>query len=49
VNAETVAISIAALYEGMALLWMVNPHATQWEKTREDSLLLLLGGLEAKA
>jgi AcrR family transcriptional regulator len=49
VNAETVAISIAALYEGMALLWMVDPQATDWEKTGAASLLFLLEGLEAKA
>lgn len=48
-NAETVAISIAALYEGMALLCMIDPHATDWEQMGEDSLLLLLDGLEAKA
>ncbi|HJT57520.1 MAG TPA: TetR/AcrR family transcriptional regulator [Ktedonobacteraceae bacterium] len=48
-NAETVAISITALYEGMALLCMVDPHATDWEKTGEDSLRFLLDGLEVKA
>jgi AcrR family transcriptional regulator len=45
VQAERVAITIAALYEGLALLWMVDPDATQWEQTGESSLLLLLDGL----
>jgi AcrR family transcriptional regulator len=45
VRAEQVAIAIAALYEGLALLWMVDPEATQWEQTGESSLLLLLDGL----
>jgi AcrR family transcriptional regulator len=44
-RAELVAIAIAALYEGLALLWMVDPDATQWEQTGESSLLLLLDGL----
>jgi AcrR family transcriptional regulator len=45
IRAEHVAIAIAALYEGLALLWMVDPHATRWEQTGESSLLLLLDGL----
>jgi AcrR family transcriptional regulator len=46
-QAEGVAIAISALYEGLALLWMVDPEATQWEQTGESSLLLLLDGLTA--
>ncbi|HKF35961.1 MAG TPA: TetR/AcrR family transcriptional regulator [Ktedonobacteraceae bacterium] len=45
VLAESVAIAITALYEGLTLLWMVDPDATQWEQTGESSLLLLLDGL----
>jgi AcrR family transcriptional regulator len=44
-RAEDVAIAITALYEGLALLWMVDPDATTWEQTGERSLLLLLDGL----
>ena len=44
IRAEHVAIAIAALYEGLALLWMVDPHATRWEQTGESSWLLLLDG-----
>lgn len=45
VHAESVAIAITALCEGLALLWMVDPDATQWENTGEASFLLLLDGL----
>jgi BetI-type transcriptional repressor, C-terminal len=44
-QAEDVAIAITALYEGIALLLMVDPDATMWEQTGERSLLLLLDGL----
>jgi AcrR family transcriptional regulator len=44
-QAEDVAIAIIALYEGLALLWMVDPDATTWEQIGERSLLLLLDGL----
>jgi AcrR family transcriptional regulator len=46
-HAETVAIS--ALYEGLALLCLVDPDATTWENTGEASLLLLLEGLAARS
>jgi len=45
VQANSVAITIAALYEDLALLWIVDPEATQWEQTGQSSLLLLLDGL----
>lgn len=48
VGAENVAVAIAALYEGLALLWMVDPDGVPWEHTSEASLLLLLEGLMAK-
>ncbi len=47
VQSEDVAIAITALCEGLALLWMVDPDATQWENTGEASFLLLLDGLAA--
>ena len=33
---------IAALYEGLTLLWMLDPQAVQWEKEGEVSIKLLL-------
>lgn len=47
VKAENVAVTIAALYEGLALLWMVDPDGMPWEQTSEASLQLLLEGLLA--
>jgi AcrR family transcriptional regulator len=46
VNADEVAITIAALYEGLTLLWMLDPQAVQWEKEGEASIKLLLEGLK---
>ncbi len=47
VDAEMLAIAITALYEGLALLWMVDAQATQWEKVGEQSLTMLLNGIKA--
>ncbi|MGH2496855.1 MAG: TetR/AcrR family transcriptional regulator [Ktedonobacteraceae bacterium] len=46
-DAEMLAIAITALYEGLALLWMVDSQATQWEKVGEQSLTMLLDGIKA--
>lgn len=48
VQAETMAITITALYEGLALLWLVDPEATQWEQIGETALLMLLDGVAAR-
>jgi len=47
VDAESLAITITALYEGLALLWMVDSQAAQWEKVGEQSLTMLLDGIKA--
>lgn len=46
VNAEATAITIVALYEGLALLYFVDPHACQWTEQIETSVQLLLSGLQ---
>jgi hypothetical protein len=46
VDAQSVAITIASLYEGLVLLWMVDPQAVQWENASEKSLNFLLEGLQ---
>ena len=46
VDAQSVAITVAALYEGLVLLWMVDPQAVQWDKASEESVRLLLDGLQ---
>jgi BetI-type transcriptional repressor, C-terminal len=40
-----VAITITALLEGVALLWVVDPQATNWREQAEISVRLLLQGL----
>ena len=47
VDAENLAIAITALYEGLALLWMVDPQAAQWEQVGKQSLTMLLDGIKA--
>ncbi len=48
IEPEQVAISITALYEGLALLWLVDPDATTWEQTGATSLTILLDGITAR-
>ena len=43
--AETVALSIIAMYEGIELLWFLDPNLVDWEKTGEAPLDLVLNGL----
>jgi AcrR family transcriptional regulator len=47
VDAEMLAITVTALYEGLALLWMVDPQAAQWEQVGKQSLTMLLDGITA--
>jgi AcrR family transcriptional regulator len=47
VDAEEVAIAIVAIYEGLLLLWTLDPEAFDWGAMAERSLRLLLQGLEA--
>lgn len=49
VEAETVAITIAALHEGLTLLWFVDPKAVQWDKVGEASIQFLLDGITASS
>ena len=42
-----VAITLSALYEGLALLWLVNPQGADWHAQMESSTRLLLRGLGA--
>jgi AcrR family transcriptional regulator len=49
VNPEQVAITITGLYEGLALLAVVDATAAQWSQQAEASLQLLLDGLRPRA
>jgi AcrR family transcriptional regulator len=45
-DAETVAVSLLALQEGLIMRWMMQPETTDWSAQAEESLNLLLRGLE---
>jgi len=46
VDAESSAITLAALFEGLALLYFVDPQALQWAEQAEASVQLLLQGIQ---
>jgi len=45
INPTEVAIAFTGLYEGLALLWMIDPQATDWHEQVENSTRLLLRGV----
>ncbi len=45
VDADAVATTLAALYEGLVLLWFVDREAVRWDRHGIDSVALLLDGL----
>ena len=45
INPTEVAITLTGLYEGLALLWMIDPQATNWHAQAEAATQLLLVGL----
>jgi hypothetical protein len=45
VSAGDVAFAIIALFEGLLLLWIVDPHVVQWREQAEASLRLLLDSI----
>jgi AcrR family transcriptional regulator len=47
VNPQATAITLTALYEGLALLFFVDPQAVQWNEQIITSTRLLLDGLAA--
>lgn len=49
VDAEQVAITLTGLYEGLALLAVVDATAAQWSQQAETSLQLLLDGLRTRS
>jgi AcrR family transcriptional regulator len=46
IDAEATAITLVALFEGLALLFFVDAEATQWAEQVETSVRLLLHGLQ---
>jgi AcrR family transcriptional regulator len=48
-DAEATAITLTALFEGLGLLFFVDPEATRWAEQTETSVRLLLFGLQCPA
>jgi AcrR family transcriptional regulator len=46
IDAEATAITLTALFEGLGLLFFVDPEATRWADQTETSVRLLLFGLQ---
>jgi AcrR family transcriptional regulator len=46
IDAEATAITLTALFEGLGLLFFVDPEATRWADQAETSVRLLLCGLQ---
>ncbi len=47
IDAEATAITLVALYEGMALLYFVDPQALAWSEQSETAIYSLLQGIQA--
>ena len=48
VDPEAAALAIAALYEGLMMLWITDPEVVKPEEQCEQALMLLLSGLEKR-
>lgn len=47
VDANSLAITLTALFEGIALLYFIDPHGLQWDAQIEMSVQTLLAGIRA--
>lgn len=48
VNAAETAISLASIFEGLTIHWLMDPRTVQWDNLSESSIPLLLEGLKAR-
>jgi AcrR family transcriptional regulator len=48
VNATEAAISLASMYEGLTIHWLMDPQTVQWDILSESSIPLLLDGLRVR-
>ncbi len=48
VNATEAAISLASIYEGLTIHWLMDPQTVQWDTLSENSIPLLLDGLKVR-
>lgn len=48
VNTTEAAISLASVYEGLTIHWLMDPQTVQWDILSESSIPLLLDGLKVR-
>ena len=48
VDATETAISLASMYEGLTIHWLMDPQTVQWDILSENSIPLLLDGLKVR-
>jgi AcrR family transcriptional regulator len=48
VNAKEAAISLASMYEGLTIHWLMDPQTVRWDILSEISIPLLLDGLKVR-
>ncbi len=48
VNVKEAAISLASMYEGLTIHWLMDPQTVQWDILSESSIPLLLDGLKVR-
>ncbi len=45
---DMVAIALISLFEGLTLLWMVDPQTVSWQEQAEQSTQLLIDSLRVR-
>jgi len=48
VNVAETAISLASMYEGLTIHWLMEPETVQWDILSENSIPILLNGLKIR-
>jgi AcrR family transcriptional regulator len=48
VNAAETAISLASMYEGLTIHWLMEPETVHWDILSENSIPILLNGLKIR-
>ena len=48
VNAAETAISLASMYEGLTIHWLMEPETVHWDILSENSIPMLLNGLKVR-
>jgi hypothetical protein len=48
VNPDMAAIALISLFEGLTLLWMVEPQTVSWQEQAEQSTQLLIDSLRVR-